>query len=211
MMTDQDGFPVQPIVPMNPEAEQALLGALLRDNTKLALVTRLLAPDRFSDPIHGVIFMAICKIVEAGVTADTMMISAEFDGTGALDEVGGLVYVYQLAALETRADIQNYVESIHDAWVRRELIRVAEHLHALAADTIQGAYGEAISDDFGEASAWTRRATLPRDFAACLPWSRLLRGRWHEHVPRPHLRRRRRRHGRIVRRPDARRDRRLRG
>ncbi len=154
MMINDNGHSVPAAgMPSNQQAEQVLLGAILLDNAKLAVVAPLLAPARFSDPINGVIYAAICRIVEAGITVDAALLRAEFDGTDILDEVGGARYLRDLETQHGlgRVDIRNYAESIHDAWVRRELISVAEHLHALAADAIQGAYGEAVSD-FGEAT-----------------------------------------------------------
>jgi replicative DNA helicase len=130
-----------------------LLGAVLLDNAKLTQVTHLLSAVRFADPIHGVIYSSICKAVDAGQTANVALLLAEFEGTGALDEVGGTTYLGKLVDQGNlqKVDARFYAESIHDAWLRRELITAGERLHALAEDVIQGAYGESVSD-FGEAS-----------------------------------------------------------
>jgi len=43
----------------------------------------------FADPIHGRIYQAITRRVEAGQLADAVTLKAEFEHSGILEEVGG--------------------------------------------------------------------------------------------------------------------------
>src|SRR5207302_346186 len=52
--------------PHNAEAEQALLGAMLVNNTAHARVAEFLLPEHFADAVHGRIYAAIGKLVERG-------------------------------------------------------------------------------------------------------------------------------------------------
>src|SRR6202789_2594906 len=83
----------QRLAPSNLQAEQALLGALLANNKAYERVSEFLAPDHFADPIHGRIFQAIARRVEAGQLADAVTLKAEFEHGGVLDEVGGTAYL----------------------------------------------------------------------------------------------------------------------
>jgi len=56
----------QRIPPSNQQAEQALLGALLANNKAYERVSEFLTPEHFVDPIHGRIYAAIARRIEAG-------------------------------------------------------------------------------------------------------------------------------------------------
>ena len=117
----------QRLPPQNQEAEQALLGALLANNKAYERVSEFLAPDHFVDPIHGRIFAAIQRRVEAGQLADAVTLRAEFEHNGLLDEVGGPAYLAQLlTAMVGVINAGEYGRVIHDCWLRRQLIDVGE-------------------------------------------------------------------------------------
>ena len=113
--------------PSNERAEMALLGALLANNKAYERVAEFLAPEHFADPVHGRIYQAIVRRVEAGQLADAVMLRAEFEHSGLLDEVGGTAYLARL--LTSMVGIINageYGRAVHDAWLRRQLIDIGE-------------------------------------------------------------------------------------
>jgi len=117
----------QRLPPSNLQAEQALLGALLANNKAYERVSEFLAPEHFADPIHGKIFAAIARRCEAGQIADPVMLRAEFEHSGVLDEVGGTAYLAQLlAAMVGIINAGDYGRAIRDAWIRRQLIDLGE-------------------------------------------------------------------------------------
>jgi replicative DNA helicase len=117
----------QRLPPSNLQAEQALLGALLANNKAYERVSEFLAPEHFVDPIHGRIYQAIARRCEAGQIADPVMLRAEFEHSGVLDEVGGTAYLAQLlAAMVGIINAGDYGRAIHDAWIRRQLIDIGE-------------------------------------------------------------------------------------
>ena len=86
----------QRLPPSNSPAEQALLGALLANNRAYERVSEFLAPEHFVDPVHGRIYQAVARRIEAGQLADAITLKAEFEHAGILDEVGGVPYLAQL-------------------------------------------------------------------------------------------------------------------
>ncbi|MGI4958127.1 MAG: replicative DNA helicase [Janthinobacterium lividum] len=117
----------QRLPPSNQAAEQALLGALLANNKAYERVAEFLIPDHFTDPINGRIYQAIVRRVEAGQLADAIMLKAEFEHSGVLDEVGGTAYLAQLlTAMVGIINAGEYGKAIHDAWIRRQLIDIGE-------------------------------------------------------------------------------------
>jgi replicative DNA helicase len=127
----------QRLPPANLQAEQALLGALLANNRAYERVSEFLAPEHFADPIHGRVFAAIQRRVEAGQLADAVTLRAEFEHSGVLDEVGGTAYLAQLlSAMVGIINAGEYGRTIHDAWLRRQLIDIGETVvnNAFGAD-----------------------------------------------------------------------------
>ena len=117
----------QRMPPSNDRAEMALLGALLANNKAYERVSEFLSPEHFTDPVHGRIYQAIVRRVEAGQLADAVTLKAEFEHSGLLDEVGGTAYFAQL--LTSMVGIINageYGRAVHDAWLRRQLIDIGE-------------------------------------------------------------------------------------
>jgi replicative DNA helicase len=124
-----------PIPPTNIEAEQHLLGILMCNNRLLDHV-EILRPEHFANALHGRIFETLRKFSERGDFANPVTLRSIFDQDPTLLEVGGMVYLVQLAGsvagiLADRIEVQTYAGIIRDCWLRRELI--ALHGEALAA------------------------------------------------------------------------------
>jgi replicative DNA helicase len=117
----------QRLPPTNIEAEQALLGALLANNKAYERVSEFLSHEHFADPIHGRIYQAIARRCEAGQIADPVLLRAEFEHSGVLDEVGGTAYLAQLlSAMVGIINAGDYGKAIYDSWIRRQLIDIGE-------------------------------------------------------------------------------------
>ncbi|MBU6497246.1 MAG: replicative DNA helicase [Rhodospirillales bacterium] len=117
----------QRLPPSNMQAEQALLGALLSNNKAYERVSEFLTWDHFTDPIHGRIYAAIARRIEAGQLADVVTLKGEFEHSGVLAEVGGTAYLAQLlSAMVGIINAGEYGRAIYDAWVRRQLIDIGE-------------------------------------------------------------------------------------
>ncbi len=113
--------------PANLEAEQALLGALLANNKAFERVSEFLEQEHFADPVHGRIYEAIRRRIEAGQLADAVTLRGEFEHSGLLDEVGGTAYLAQLlAATVGIINAGEYGRAVHDSWMRRQLIELGE-------------------------------------------------------------------------------------
>ncbi len=117
----------QRLPPANLQAEQALLGALLANNRAYERVSDFLLAEHFADPIHGRIFAAVQRRIEAGQLADAVTLKGEFEHAGTLDEVGGTAYLAQLlTAMTGIINAGEYGRVVHDSWLRRQLIDIGE-------------------------------------------------------------------------------------
>ena len=123
--------------PSNVEAEQALIGAILVNPAVYGRVADQLLPEHFSTAVHGRIFAAIGRQIEAGAPADAVLIRHLFDQDAALTALGGGAYLARL--LEAAVSIANapfYAEAIIDCYRRLMLMAAAEDLRdrAIAYD-----------------------------------------------------------------------------
>jgi replicative DNA helicase len=127
--------------PQNIEAEQALLGAILVNNTAYHRVSEFLLPEHFAEGVHGRIYEAIRTLVERGQIANPVSLKPLFDQEEALRTLGGGGYLGRLAAsVITIVNAEDYGRTIHDLFLRRQLIEVGENVvndaykHDLALD-----------------------------------------------------------------------------
>src|SRR6266480_1748067 len=116
-----------PQPPANVEAEQALLGAILVNNTAHSRVAEFLMPEHFGNAVHGRIYAAISRLIERGQIANPITLKNLFDQDGALAEIGGAQYLARLAeAAVTIINAEHYGRTIHDLHLRRELITIGQ-------------------------------------------------------------------------------------
>src|SRR6516162_6515535 len=129
--------------PYNNDAEQRLLGALLISNSAYARVSEFLYAEHFGYAVHGRIFAAIGKLIERGQIANPVTLKNLFDQDGALTEIGGAQYLFQLAnSAVTIINAEDYGRIIHDLYLRRELISIGE-------DVVNDAFRQDLDDKLG--------------------------------------------------------------
>ncbi len=121
---DDGGFRAPPV---NYEAEQALLGAILENNYAYERVADFLRPEHFADAPHGRIYQAIGKLIERGQQANAITLKSLFDQDQDLAEVGGAQYLSKLqSSTVTIINAADYGRTVYDLFLRRELIALGE-------------------------------------------------------------------------------------
>ena len=129
VVTERDESAAYRALPHNDEAEQALLGALLVNNEKAHIVSGFLQPEHFFQPIHGRIFDAIMKLVERGQMANPVTLKHYFENDEALTDIGGAQYLARLVgSTVTIINAEDYARTVHDLYLRRELINLGEDI-----------------------------------------------------------------------------------
>ena len=129
--------------PVNYEAEQALLGAILANNRSLDRVADFLEPDHFADPVNGRIFDACRDLIDQDRIANAVTLKNLFERDDGLSDVGGSQYLAELQAnCISIINTRDYGQTIHDLYLRRQLI-------ALGNDVVNDAFA------FDEGSAAT--------------------------------------------------------
>ena len=117
--------------PHNFEAEAALLGALLANNSAYDKVSDFLAPEHFADAAHGRIYAAIGKLIGGGQLANPVTLKNYFEKDAALEEIGGADYLAELAgSVVTSSAAGDYGRLIYDLYLRRQLIALGDDILA---------------------------------------------------------------------------------
>jgi len=115
--------------PLNLDAEQALLGALLVSNRPYLAISEFLFPEHFGNASHGRIYAAIGKMIERGQVANPITLKSVCEQDEDLSKIGGARYLAQLAgSAVTIVNALDYARAVHDMHLRRQLIEVGEGL-----------------------------------------------------------------------------------
>ena len=136
------------ITPNNAEAEQGLLGAILTNNKAYEKVGEFLKPEHFYDPVHSRIFETIHTLIQRGDIADPVTLKPYFEGDPALESVGGVGYLSELAgSVISVINSEHYGRIIHDMYLRRQLIDMGEDMvNEAYSHNLEGAALEQIED-----------------------------------------------------------------
>src|SRR6266851_2959090 len=138
-LRDGDGAYRSP--PHNIEAELGLLGAILVNNAAYHRVSEFLLPEHFAQGVHGRIYKAIVNLIERGQIANPVTLKGYFDQDQDLAEVGGAQYLTRVAgAVVSIINAADYGRTIHDLYLRRQLIAIGE-------DTVNDAYSHDLERD----------------------------------------------------------------
>ncbi|QKX01691.1 replicative DNA helicase [Wolbachia endosymbiont of Cruorifilaria tuberocauda] len=116
-------------LPHNLEAEQMLIGAMIRDNRICDAVEDMLAADNLYDPVHQSVFAQISKTRKHGIVANELSLKMFFENNEAFTKCGGVEYLAKLAAKASIAlDIYSLIRIIRDAYLRRCLIKIGQEI-----------------------------------------------------------------------------------
>ena len=125
---------VGPIPPNDPTAEQAVLGAMLRDRQTVLEVTELLDDHHFYSPRNELIYNTIRRRMGRLEPIDPHLVADDLRRTGNLNRCGGHAYLAELhnhgIAVPTDAALY-YAEILRDLAGRRRLIAAGQRITQL--------------------------------------------------------------------------------
>ena len=115
--------------PKSKEAEQAVLGGVLLDNSRFADITNHVYAQDFYFDNHRLIFEVMSQLSAAGKMMDTLTITEALRQRGDLEQVGGKPYLDQLY-IETASavNIVAYADIVHERAVMRRLISASSEI-----------------------------------------------------------------------------------
>ncbi len=114
------------VPPHSVEAEQAVLGGLMLDNTEWDNIADALLAEDFYRSEHQLIYQVMSKQGEANSPIDVVTLVEALDSLNELESAGGLDYLSELAGnARGTANIKAYADIIRERAVLRRLISVA--------------------------------------------------------------------------------------
>jgi replicative DNA helicase len=117
---------LEKLPPQALEMEANVLGAMLIDREAAGVAVELLRPEDFYKGAHRKIFEVAREIYDRDQALDQALLRQMLADRGLLEEVGGAVYVADLAAsVATSAHIESYAAHVKDRSLARALIAAA--------------------------------------------------------------------------------------
>jgi len=114
------------IPPQNLEAEMAVLGSMLIDESAVPCALEILDADSFYKDTHRNIFQAIIDLYNSNKAIDLITLTDELKRKEMLEDVGGVSFLTSLVnAVPTAANIDHYVRIVKEKSILRTLINNA--------------------------------------------------------------------------------------
>ncbi len=123
------------IPPQAVEFEEAILGAILIDNSAINQVIDILSPESFYKEEHKLIYAAVKDLFGDSQPVDILTVANLLRKKAELDSVGGEYYLIQLSQkVSSSAHSEFHARIIVQKFIQREMIRVAGDIITKAFD-----------------------------------------------------------------------------
>ncbi len=116
-------------LPYSLDAEQAVLGALLKEPECLPVVSDMLKIEHLYLPQHKSIYSAILNIDTLGGRIDPLVVLEQLKKEGVYDDIGGKTYLMKIAdAVPSTKNVESYIKIIIDKYYLRTLMVTAREI-----------------------------------------------------------------------------------
>ena len=123
--------------PHSVEAEQSVLGGLMLDNQAWDKIIDRISEKDFYRNDHRLIFTAIEKLANQKKPLDVLTIAEALKGLKRLEEIGGDLYLFELAKnTPSAANIAAYADIVRERSILRQLVGVANDIADTALNPI---------------------------------------------------------------------------
>jgi replicative DNA helicase len=144
-------------LPHNLEAERALLGSILLDNSAADLALESLTSGDFYSQRHRLTFDRMLGLLSENRTVDLVTLSEGLDSLGQLEKAGGAAYIASLTdgvPIGTMSAVGEYVRIVRDKAITRRVINTSQRIMARcfegiesSTDLLNYAVGEIVNLD----------------------------------------------------------------
>lgn len=130
----------------NDQAEQAVLGAILRNNTAFDRIADVLKPEHFGSEVYAEFFRIIRARIQSGRTADPITIRDEAMSNPITGPSWSSHLMGMTGAMVTISGVRDYALAVHDCWVARSLRSFATDLLTGVRDNGSQTAGEILEE-----------------------------------------------------------------
>ena len=121
------------VPPHSLQAEEAVLGSVLKNGLAIADVVPFLKPHHFYNLRNRHIYAAMTALFERAASIDYHMLAEELVHQGTYDQAGGMLYLSELSlTTPSSAHIEHYAHIVLEHAVRRRYIGAAQQVAELA-------------------------------------------------------------------------------
>jgi hypothetical protein len=137
MAQPQRAIEIERPLPQNVDAERAILGAILLDNSAIDKAGEKMTVADFFHDHHKKLFHAMVALREAGQAIDLLTLTEKMQARGELDSVGGAAYVSQLMdGVPHITNVAHYAAIVHEKAQLRDLIHYTAAIQQKAFEAI---------------------------------------------------------------------------
>lgn len=116
-------------LPRSHDAEQSVLGSMLRDNQVISDVVAEMRPEHLYSDAHQRIYKAIIKLYDTGRPVDLVTLAEELVQEKSLDEIGGPAYLMDIwERTPTAANARFYAKIVRDRATVRSIIHTSTEI-----------------------------------------------------------------------------------
>src|SRR5262245_36810279 len=117
------------ILPNNQEAEQALLGVVLLDDSVFSQLSPVLQAREFYREAHHRIYGAFTSLSVQRIPIDLITVMSELRRAEALEQCGGAAYLASLTdGIPGAMNVDHYAQEIRETANRRRIIQLANEI-----------------------------------------------------------------------------------
>jgi len=114
------------VPPHSIDAEMAVIGAVLLDNTAMSVITEYLSQDAFYKKAHRDIFEGMLKVADKGEAIDVITLSEELKRLSTYQSIGGAAYLTTIMDnVHTAANAEHYAKLVFEKYLLRRLITIS--------------------------------------------------------------------------------------
>ncbi len=118
-------------VPYSLEAEQSVLGSAFLSKDALTKICDDLNEDDFYLDSHKIIYSVLKDLHDEGIPVDITIVTDRLESAGELTKVGNIDYLVEIANfVPSAANVEYYINIVHDKSVLRKLIEVSNEISA---------------------------------------------------------------------------------
>ncbi|GAA0178197.1 replicative DNA helicase [Clostridium sediminicola] len=111
-------------LPHNIQAEQTILGCMLKDKTSIVNAAETLNEEDFYRGSHKILFKAIIDLFMKDIPVDMITLIEHLKSINVLDSVGGITYITEISnSVIITSNLNSYVKIVKDKSILRNLIK----------------------------------------------------------------------------------------
>ncbi|MCR4625645.1 MAG: replicative DNA helicase [Lachnospiraceae bacterium] len=124
-----DEASIRRVQPNDAMAEQAVVGAMIKDNEMIPVASEIVTSDDFYSPKYGIIYEVILEMNDAGSSVDILTLRDKLKEKNVPEEYASLETLRDLLmSVPTAANIRNYARIVAKNSTLRKLIKAADEI-----------------------------------------------------------------------------------